>query len=70
MKTFASRASTGTLQRKKSMCSEEEIVLGLPVTLTGINRGLKMKLGKVQISVSRQISPKQENGIRKALQVY
>lgn len=57
MKTFASRASTGTLQRKKSVCSEEEIILGLPVTLTGINRGLKMKLGKVQIKKKITLSP-------------
>lgn len=55
VKTFTSKAGTGTLQRKKSMCSEEASILELPVMLAGINRGLRMKLGKVQMSVSRPI---------------
>lgn len=46
MKTFTSKANTGSLQRKKFMCSEEVSILGLPLMLTGINRRLR-KLRKV-----------------------
>lgn len=45
VRSFRSQGSPGTLQRKQSMCSEEEF---LAVVLAGINRGLQMKMKEVQ----------------------
>lgn len=60
VKTFTAKAGTGTLQRKKSMCSEEASALGLLVMLTGTNR--EQGWSWESAGVHRQIWPNRKIG--------